>query len=74
VRQVPLARQAGQSFVTSSRDDVAGYPLTYPLNLYLWEDERGTDPIAYAYCRLALSDEGQAAVARQTATEEGICR
>lgn len=71
VRQLPLARSAGEPFVTSSLENVQAYPLTYPLNLYLWEDERGLDPIAYAYCRLALSNFGQAAVARQTPTEEG---
>ncbi|GLY29089.1 hypothetical protein [Kineosporia sp. NBRC 101731] len=74
VRHLPLSRTADEPFVTASIIDVAAYPLTYPLNLYLWEDDRGIDPIAYAYCELALSDRGQDVVARQTPTEEGYVR
>lgn len=69
--QIPNGSSATAS--TASKEDVAAgaYPLSYPLNLYLWEDPAGIDPLAYEYCRLALSRQGQEAVARQTPTEEG---
>ncbi|MFJ5223220.1 PstS family phosphate ABC transporter substrate-binding protein [Streptomyces sp. NPDC088400] len=73
VRELPLAATDGEPYRTASKEDVAAgaYPLSYPLNLYLWEDPDGIDPLAYEYCRLALSRQGQEAVARQTPTEEG---
>nr|WSZ99894.1 hypothetical protein OH820_33400 [Streptomyces sp. NBC_00857] len=73
VRELPLAAADGEPYRTASKEDVAAgaYPPSYPLNLYLWEDPAGIDPLAYEYCRLALSRQGQEAVARQTPTEEG---
>ncbi|GAB7528157.1 phosphate ABC transporter substrate-binding protein [Pseudomonas sp. 3A(2025)] len=74
LRIVPLASKPGEQAYTPALADVAkgAYPLS--AGLYLLVNHAPDQPLApfiKQYLRLALSDEGQALVRAQTASEEG---
>lgn len=67
VRIVPLATATGKPFAVPEKADVAkgAYPLTPAVTLYAAHPpKKPMDPLVKAYIALALSDEGQAIIAR----------
>jgi phosphate transport system substrate-binding protein len=75
VRIVPLAAEAGKPFVSTAKADVAKgtYPLTPAITLYIAHPpKRPIEPIIKDYLTLALSDEGQAIIARFADSETGF--
>ncbi len=66
-RVVPIAEQAGRTYVLPTQDSVATgtYPLTRSLYLYLAKNPKErTDPAVLAFLNFINSREGQQAVAR----------
>jgi phosphate transport system substrate-binding protein len=75
VRIVPLANDAGKPFAVPGKDDVAKgvYPLTPAITLYAAHPpKQPLDPVVKDYLALALSDEGQAIIARFTDNATGF--
>lgn len=67
VRIVPLATAAGKPFAAPDKAEVAkgAYPLTPAITLYAAHPpKQPMDPVVKEYLALALSDEGQAIIAR----------
>ncbi len=75
VRIVPLATESGKPFTTPDKADVAkgAYPLTPAITLYAAHPpKKPLDPLVKDYLALALSDEGQAIIARFADTPTGF--
>lgn len=74
LRIVPLSSKPGEPAYSPALADVAkgAYPLSAGLYLMVnHAPDQSLAPFIKAYLRLALSDEGQALVRAQTASEEG---
>ncbi|MDE1146861.1 MAG: substrate-binding domain-containing protein [Azospirillaceae bacterium] len=74
VRILPVAEKAGGAYATPAYDDVrqGHYPLSAPVVLYVnHAPGQPLDPVAKEYVALALSSAGQAALATESAGEEG---
>ncbi|OYU88372.1 MAG: phosphate-binding protein [Bradyrhizobiaceae bacterium PARB1] len=66
VRVIPLASDAGKPFAKPDKTDVArgAYPLTPAITLYMARPNKQLEPWIRDYLTMALSDEGQAIIAR----------
>lgn len=74
LRIVPLSVKAGEAAHGPGLEEVAAgaYPLSSYLHLYVnAASGKALEPFIKEYLRIALSDEGQALVRAQTASEEG---
>ena len=75
VRIVPLAAETGKPFAAPDKAGVANgaYPLTPAITLYIAHPpKRPTESFIKDYLTMALSDEGQAIIARFVDSETGF--
>jgi len=72
---IPLATESGKPFVAPNKANVASgaYPLTPFITLYFDRPpDKPIEPFVKAYLAMALSDEGQAIIARFADSESGF--